>query len=400
MRFTAVLLLCVLCALPAHAQNLAIVDVTAYTSPEAAPRRHTTVLILKGKISSSGSHIQVPAGTPRLPCKDCFVFAGFWNCHVHFTGDQWTGAAHLPADSLTRELQKMLTGSGFTTVVDTSSDTENTVDLRRRIDKGEVSGPRIYTAGIGLYPTHGIPFYLDNLPQAIRAKLFQPSTLSEASQDVQHNIDSGTDIVKLFTGSYLSPERVAHMSPDIAQAAVAQGHKHQQLVFAHPSDLGGIRVAMNSGVDVLAHAPDTVDGVDNALLSEIVQHRMAMIPTLKLFSRTNNIVRIREIVAHFHTLGGELLFGTDTGFLSDDSVVEEYRQLALSGLSFQEVLAMLTTAPAGRFRLPPSEGRIQPGASGDLTVLGSNPAQGTMEDFANVRYTIRAGKVIFQKEPR
>ena len=36
---------------------------------------------------------------------------------------------------------------------------------------------------------------------------------------------------------------------------------------------------------------------------------MAMIPTLKLFSGSNHIERIREIVARFHELGGTLLFG-------------------------------------------------------------------------------------------
>src|ERR1017187_8564049 len=40
------------------------------------------------------------------------------------------------------------------------------------------------------------------------------------------------------------------------------------------------------------------------------------------------------------------LFGTDTGFLTDYDVKEEYRQLELAGLSFHDVLAMLTTSPA------------------------------------------------------
>jgi len=35
----------------------------------------------------------------------------------------------------------MLTRFGFTTVVDVASDLANTLELRRRIDTGEVSGP-------------------------------------------------------------------------------------------------------------------------------------------------------------------------------------------------------------------------------------------------------------------
>lgn len=160
----------------------------------------------------------------------------------------------------------------------------------------------------------------------------------------------GTDIVKLFIGSYHSPDDIIHMPVDIARAAVAEGHRHGQLIFAHPSDFEGLRIAMESGVDVLAHAPSKVDGVDDALIKTMVDRHMAMIPTLKLFSGGNHIERIREIVARFHAFGGTLLFGTDTGFLTDYDVKEEYRQLGLAGLSFHDVLAMLTTAPAARFK--------------------------------------------------
>ena len=147
----------------------------------------------------------------------------------------------------------MLTHSGFATVVDTSSDRSNTVELRRRIEIGDALGPRIYTAGFGLYPPHGIPYYLDDLPALLLAKLPQPDTPAAAIGVVQQNVAMGTDIVKLFVGSYHSPDDIIHMPLDIARAAVSEGHRHGQLVFAHPSDLEGVRIAMESGVDVLEH---------------------------------------------------------------------------------------------------------------------------------------------------
>ena len=399
MRCAIILFLTLLGVSPTYAQNLAVADATVYTSPDTAAQSHTTVLILQGKVAEVGKHVRVPAGTNVLPCKDCVVFAGFWNCHVHFTGTQWTDAAHLPAGELTRQMQAMLTHSGFATVVDTASDTGNTIALRRRVEEGDVLGPHIYTAGFALYPPHGIPFYLDDQPQSVRDELLQPYTPSEAAQDIERNVAQGTNIVKLFTGSYLSPDHVVHMPVEIAKAAVAEGHRHGQLVFAHASDFEGVRIAIDSGVDVLAHAPDTVDKVNDALLSEMVGHHMAMVPTLKLFSGSSHIDRIREIVARFHSFGGVLLFGTDTGFLTDYSVAEEYRQLQLAGLSFHEVLAMLTTAPAGEFHVSSEAGRIHPGANGDLTILASDPSTGKMEDFSNVLYTIRAGIVIFAAKP-
>jgi imidazolonepropionase-like amidohydrolase len=123
-------------------------------------------------------------------------------------------------------------------------------------------------------------------------------------------------------------------------------------------------------------------------------------PTLKVFSHDHNISRLRQIVAQYHTMGGRLMFGTDTGFLPDYSIDEEYRQLGLAGLSFREVLAMLTTASAGEFHVAGHAGRIRVGNDGDLTVLVADPSAGKMEDFARVLYTIRAGRVIFARDRR
>jgi hypothetical protein len=90
----------------------------------------------------------------------------------------------------------------------------------------------------------------------------------------------------------------------------------------------GVSVAGDSGVDVLAHSPDTLEGVTDAVLAGLVAHHMSAIPTLKLFSKESSIGRIRDIVAKFHDLGGPLIFGTDTGFETDYDLSEEYRQLA------------------------------------------------------------------------
>jgi hypothetical protein len=54
------------------------------------------------------------------------VFAGFWNTHVHFTGPQWDNSDRVAAGHLSRDIQSMLTHSGFTAVVDLSSDPNNT----------------------------------------------------------------------------------------------------------------------------------------------------------------------------------------------------------------------------------------------------------------------------------
>lgn len=381
----------------AGAQDIAVSGATVYTSPDDPPIRKGTVIVRGGKISAIGVAILIPKGIQQVACDGCAVFSGFWNNHVHFTGSQWSTAAKQPSAKLAAALQEMVTHSGFSTVVDCASDPENTIALRSRIESGEVLGPKIYTAGEPLYPPHAIPYYLSDLPAEVRDQLPQPETPQQAIAVVRHNQALGTDIVKVFTGSYVTPERIVPMSLDVARAAVQAGHRDHQLVFAHPSNLAGVSIAIESGVDVLAHVPDADAGINDAVLHNLLVHHMAMVPTLKLFSHDSNIPRLRQIVAQYHAMGGRLMFGTDTGFLRDYSVEEEYRQLGLAGLSFEDVLAMLTTMPAEEFDVAAHVGRIHVGYDGDLTVIAADPASGKMEDFARVLYTIRAGKVIFAR---
>jgi len=97
---------------------------------------------------------------------------------------------------------------------------------------------------------------------------------------------------------------------------------------------------------------------------------MSMITTLKLFSQDSTIAAIRSVVFKFHQFGGVIMFGTDTGFLTDYSMAEEYHQLALAGFTYRDVLAMLTTAPAQRFHVGEQKGRIAVGMDGDLRAGG------------------------------
>ncbi len=379
-----------------RAQDLAITRATVYSAPDAPAQTDVTVVIRHGSIVGVGEHLRIPKDIETISCQGCFVFAGFWNAHVHFMEPKWDHAADQPAEKLTRQMSEMLTHSGFTTVVDTGSDGENTIALRRRVESGEVLGPRIFTAGIPIYPSHALPYYLAQLPPELKAKMSQPETASEATAIVDRNRAAGCDLVKLFTGSIVSPGHITPMTLEIARAAADEAHRHAQLVFAHSSNFEGTKVAIDAGVDVLAHTPEATNGIDEAMLRRMIAQHMTIIPTLKLFSRDDDIAKIRGLDYRFHQLGGRLVYGTDTGFLQDYDQGEEFRQLMDAGFGFREVLAMMTTAPAALFHLSLHEGKVMPGMRGDLTILSEDPASGHAEAFTKVRYTIRGGKVIWR----
>ena len=228
-----------------------------------------------------GVGVDGPAGARELDCRGLTVVAGLHNNHVHFLGPEWTGAAQLPADALAAQLVAMLTRYGFTSVFDTGSLLDDTLALRKRIESGEIAGPRILTAGEPLFPPDGIPIYLRGLPPELLKLMKEPASTDAAVAAVDANLDRGADAVKLFTGAIMGNDVVKPMSVAIAQAAVAEAHRRGFPVFAHPSNAEGATIAVQSGVDVLAHTNS--QGWTPALVASMVEHRTALIPTLKLW---------------------------------------------------------------------------------------------------------------------
>src|SRR5580698_1192766 len=292
--------------------TIAIRDVRIYISPDSDPIEHGTVLARTGIIVAAGQNVAIPQDTNIVECPNCTVTAGFWNAHIHLTESKWDHAAFKSADTLNAQLADMLTSRGFTTVVDLGSDPRECISLRRRIETGDLQGPAIYMAGSGIYPPHGIPYYLGNLPFYVRWTMPQPETPDAASKIEERNIRLGADVLKLFTGSIVAPHQVLPMPLDIATAAVEAARQHSQIAFAHPTNLAGTTVAVNSGVDVLAHAPSSPKGIDTAFLQSIVDRHRSMIPTLKMFATTAStapefLQPIYAVVREFHALGGDLM---------------------------------------------------------------------------------------------
>jgi imidazolonepropionase-like amidohydrolase len=382
--------------------TLAIQNARIYTSPDAPPIERGTIVIQDGRIVAVGADVVAPQGAQILPCDHCVVTAGFWNAHVHFTERKWANSDWQPAEKLNTQLADMLTGRGFTTVVDVGSNLRDTIPIRRRIESGELLGPKIYTAGSAQYPPNGIPYYLkDTLSWFILKMLPQPATPEEAAKIEERNIAEGADVLKLFTGSLIGHRKVLPMPEDNARAAVEVAHAHGQLAFSHPSNLAGVLVAMNSGVDVLAHAPSEPAGVDAALLQSLVDKHMAMVPTLKMFATTASkdpafLNPIYTEVRQFHADGGQLIFGTDVGYMTEYSTEDEFRALEQSGLNAMDILRMLTTAPSERFGVTDRNGTIAVGKLADLVILSADPAS-EVANFAKVQTTVRSGRVIYSR---
>lgn len=373
--------------------DLVVCNAALVRAPGAVPVPGATIVIRDGLISGGPA----PAGARELDAAGAVVTAGFWNCHVHLIEQAWSGAARKPAWQLQAALDDMFNSRGFTSVVDLGSNPLQTAAVRRRIGAGDLLGPRIRTAGTGIYPGGGLPFYTrEGMPRLIRALTPTPRTRAGAAAASALNRRAGAEVVKLFTGSYVEPATVKPMAPAIARAAVRIARRHGLLVFAHACDRAGLQVALDAGVDVIAHVPDTAEGTA-PLLREAAAAGRWLVPTLDMFAQTVTRDRAYTDPIHaslnlFREEGGRLLFGTDAGYLTDHDPRGELAALEDCGLGVDDVLAMLTTAPAAAFGT--GTGTVAPGQPGDLVLLDTLAA---VTDLATVRTTIRAGQVTWTR---
>ncbi|KRQ98684.1 amidohydrolase family protein [Bradyrhizobium valentinum] len=386
-------------SLTANAQTLALVGGSVYASPDAAPLSDAVVLTANGVITAVGSRseLQIPSDAQVIDCAGKTVVAGFWNSHVHFSQAVWKNAGAAPAAPLAEHMQAMLTRWGFTTVWDLGSDGRDTLPLRRRVDSGEVPGPAIHTAG-SIFPKDGHPAYL---PAEI--KLPEASAPEEAAQLARTYMGFGLDGVKLFTGSFKGTGKpVVNMDPGIAKAAVDVAHAAGKPVFAHPQNMAGVDAVIAAGVDIMAHTVPGEPVYSPEQIARFKQQGIALVPTLSLFATlpvapdiaTRLVATTVAQVKAFSDNGGPVLFGTDVGFTTYYDTTLEY-ELMHRALSARQILASLTTNPAQYFKAA-KKGRVENGFDADVVVLDGDPIA-DVTNLAKVAYTIRAGKVIYQK---
>lgn len=382
----------------AHAQTLALVGGKVYASPDAAPLDDAVVVATNGVIAAIGSRndVQIPSDARVIDCTGKTVVAGFWNSHVHFTEAVWNNAASAPAAPLTAHMQAMLTRWGFTTVWSLGSDPDNSMALRRRVYADEILGPSIFLVG-SIFPRDGRPAYLPD------ARIPEAETPERAAEMARYYLKIGLDGIKLFTGAYKGEDKpVVNMDAAIAGAAVDVAHAQAKPVFAHPQNTAGIEAVIAGGVDVMAHTVGRQQGYSVEQLAQFKQQGTALTPTLSLFAKLPLPPEIVERIVDnivgqlkgFSENGNTVLFGTDVGYIPLYDTTLEY-QLMHRALGERQVLAALTTNPASYFKAA-KKGRVERGFDADVVVLDGDPIT-DVTNLAKVAWTIRAGKVIYQK---
>ena len=393
-----------------RAQDLALVGAKIYPSPAGPAIEAGTIFVHDGRIAAVGPSATtlIPKDAQVLNCRGLVVTGGFWNSHVHILLPGLLHAEKLSSEQITKQLDEMLTRWGFTTVFDIASVLKNTELIRQRIERGEVKGPRILTVGEPFWTKGGTPVYAKDFLEANHITIPDVESSAQGVARVRQQIHDGVDGIKIFAGS-IERGGILLMPLDVAKAIVAEAHREGKPVFAHPSNGKGIEIAIQSGVDVLAHPSTEGNPFTPPLIEPMKTAHMALIPTLTLLDvegRKGNTppadiekwinMAVQEVKA-YSDAGGQILFGTDVGYIDQFDTTEEFTLMSRAGMDFRQILASLTTNPAGRFCSATHTGRIAKGMDGDLVVLRADPSLDAAA-FAKVKYTIREGKVIHSEQ--
>jgi imidazolonepropionase-like amidohydrolase len=92
--------------------------------------------------------------------------------------------------------------------------------------------------------------------------------------------------------------------------------------------------------------------------------------------------------------GGDILFGTDIGYTDHYDTALEFTLMSQVGMTFQQILASLTTNPARKFGYSNRRGRIAKGMDADLVVLDGDPWK-DVTAFSRVRRVVQGGRLLY-----
>ena len=282
-RLTLLLSVMLVASNMARTSDLALTGAKVYPSPKDPPIENGSIVIRDGHILSVGpsSTIKIPRSAKVIDCKSLVVVAGFWNNHVHILTPALLHIRDSGAKELDQQLETMFNRWGFTTVFDISSELDNTLALRRRIESGELRGPRVLTVGEPIWTIE--PLYVRDFLKQNNIHIENTETPDQAIALVRDHAAKGANGIKLFTGSYQGQGRVAVLPLATAKAAVGEAHRHNMPVFAHPQNMEGVRVAIDSSVDVLAHTVPQSPPWTPDFTSQLRRANLSLIPTLTLF---------------------------------------------------------------------------------------------------------------------
>ena len=369
------------------------------------------VLCVGGRIAALGE-VAAPEGAETVECAGEYLIPGLIDCHVHVSssGDpaELTPGPRLPLARRawrTAEHARATLAGGVTTVRDLGAADRLNVALAAAIEAGELEGPRVVAAGMGVTMSggHGHGF--------IAREADGPDEVRKA---VREEIREGAQAIKLFaSGGVLTPG-VNPRSPSFTReeltAGVEEATKAFRTVAAHAQSTVGIKNAVAAGVTSIEHGV----WLDEEAIAMMIEAGTYLVPTLTApyhiadgaeagvpaYAVEKGQEALEDHIASYERAigaGVRVAMGTDQGtpLNRPGENAQEAVRMAEHGLSPAAALLAATGWGADLLGLGEETGRLRVGLAADIVRLTEDPLTDIhcLTRPAAIAGVVRGGKV-------
>jgi len=374
------------------------------------------VLVAGERITAVGpaSEIEVPDGVRTISTEGMTVLPGLCDMHVHLQilghGDyrRWDELYGERNPEVMAVAARQLLSAGVTCARDLGGPLEPLVQVRRRIDAGEIPGPRLFISGPFLQRAPYEPWQSDYR--------WGVDGADDARSKVRRLADAGVDVIKLIDQDRLTRAEV--------EAIVTAAHEAGLPVVAHAHRAQEIRVGLEHGVDDFEHTglgtapgypadvlealaerntslywtptisplyvmrhsgeifPERLDdpgwreGMPDAMAEEI-RASLEHIPRLPYYALfPSRIPLLPHKFRQIRETGVITLIGTDAGIPSmfhNDATWREMAKWVELGVEPMEVIQAATIWPARALGVEEELGSLAPGMLADVIAVRGDP---------------------------
>lgn len=295
-----------------------------------------------------------------------WIVLGFIDNHVHL--------GRVTPDSAT-----WIRG-GVTTVVDNGSNVPP-AELSRRY----TGGPRVDACGPIITKKGGYPAVGTTTAPALEVSGKEDA--ARATKELIERLHPACIKIAVERGflSDLSDDGWPTLDGGEIAVIVRTAHEAGLRVRAHVTQRAEFDLAVQGGVDVIAHAP--IQNLPEASMKRAARAGVVMVSTVALWSGDARAAAVRNVV-RYAALGGPIAIGSDYPNWKDAGLPRtELQLLNDAGLTPKELLVALTRDTVNPNREPR-----------DFVVLRSDPRQ-SVKAFSEIELVVRDGVVVFNARP-
>ena len=390
-------------------------------------RSQVTIIVEKNKITGiETGYLSPQSGDEVIDLKTKTVLPGLIDLHVHIENEtsrdataKRMGIGSSPADIAFEAQKYALTTlmAGFTTVRDLGGTGVN-ISLRNAINKGLVTGPRIFTSGKTIATTggHGDPTngwrpditFPENFDDGV------VNSREEARRAVRQRYKDGVDWIKITaTGGVLSIAKngkAPQFQSDELEGIISTANDYGFRVAAHAHGAEGVKRALMAGVTTIEHGtfmddeaialfktkgayyvPTIIAGKSVADSAKIPGYYHALVVPKAL--ETGPL--IQATFAKAYKAGVKIAFGTDAGVYKHGLNAKEFQYMTEAGMPIMEALKSATIVAAEVLDMKKELGSIEVGKIADIIATDNNPLT-DVKTLMNVVFVMKEG-VVYKK---